>query len=370
MLASLIEIIVTLLLIVFNGVFSLSETAFISAREARLQQRADSGDARAQAALDLMHAPNRFLSTVQIGITLIGILAGAFGGATLAQSFATYLRRLSWVAPYAETISLILVVTLITYLSLVIGELVPKRIALNAPERIATAVVRPMQFLSKLASPLIAFLSVSTEAVLRLLCVRRSTEPPVTEEDITQLLEQGRQTGIFEETEHELVERVFHLGDQRVKALMTPRIDIDWVDLADPVDQIHQTIHASARTRFPVCQDTLDNVLGIINVRDLYTQLATGQPLDLRTINQPALFVPDRTRAFSLLEHFKQTGQSVALVVQEYGDIEGVITLTDLLEALVGDLTTFNPSPRWEIFYYSFFLAAAFERAHSRISAA
>src|SRR5215471_6721828 len=190
-----IEIIVTLLLIVFNGVFAMSETAFVSARKARLQQRADSGDARALAALDLMNAPNRFLSTVQIGITLIGILAGAFGGATLAQSLAAYLGRLSWLAPYAETLSFAIVVTLITYLSLVIGELVPKRIALNAPERIATAVVYPMRLLSKLTSPLIAFLSVSTEAMLRLLRVRPSTEPPVTEEEITNLLEQGRQAG-------------------------------------------------------------------------------------------------------------------------------------------------------------------------------
>lgn len=197
-----------------------------------------------------------------------------------------------------------------------------------------------MQLLSKLASPLIAFLSVSTEAVLRLLRVRPSTEPPVTEEEIEQLLEQGKQAGIFEETEHDLVERVFRLRDRRVNALMTPRIDIVWIDVADRVDQIHQTILASARTGFPVCQGTLDNVLGIVNVRDLYAQLATGQPLDLRAILQPALFVQESTRAFSLLEGFKQTGQSMALVVQEYGEIGGVITLTDMLEALVGDLPT------------------------------
>lgn len=176
--------------------------------------------------------------------------------------------------------------------------------------------------------------------MLRLLRVRPSTEPPVTEEEIEQLLEQGKQAGIFEETEHDLVERVFRLGDRRVNALMTPRIDIVWIDVADRVDQIHQTILASARTGFPVCQGTLDNVLGIVNVRDLYAQLATGQPLDLRAILQPALFVPESTRAFSLLERFKQTGQSMALVVQEYGEIGGVITLTDMLEALVGDLPT------------------------------
>lgn len=335
-----IEIIVTLLLILLNGIFSMSETAFVSARKARLQQRADKGDASAQAALDLMNAPNRFLSTVQIGITLIGILAGAFGGATIAQSLSVSLRQISWLAPYAETVSLAIVVTAITYLSLVIGELVPKRIALNAPERIATAVVRPMRLLSLLASPLIAFLSFSTEAVLRLLRVRPSSDPPVTEEEITHLIGEGRLAGVFEETEQDLVERVFRMGDRRVNALMTPRIEINWIDIDDPVDQIHQMISNSTRTRFPVCQDTLDNVLGILHVKDLYVQLAAGQPMDLRAIIQPALFVPDSTRAFSLIERFKQSGRSIALVVQEYGEIEGVITLTDLMEALVGDLPT------------------------------
>lgn len=339
---SFVEIIVTLLLILLNGVFSMSETAFVSARKARLQQRADSGDANAQAALELMDAPNRFLSTVQIGITLIGILAGAFGGATIALSLSAYLGRIPWLAPYAETLSLAIVVALITYLSLVIGELVPKRIALNAPERIATAVVRPMRLLSLLASPLITFLSISTEAVLRLLRVRPSSEPPVTEEEITNLIEQGRLAGVFEETEQDLVERVFRLGDRRVSALMTPRVDISWIDIDDPLDQIQQRIIQSARTRFPVCQGILDNVLGIVHVRDLYVQLASGQPLDLRALIRPALFVPDSTRAFSLLERFKQTGSSIALIVQEYGEIEGVITLTDLLEALVGDLPAAN----------------------------
>lgn len=336
--ASFFEMIVTLLLILLNGVFSMSETAFVSARKVRLQQRADSGDASAQAALDLMNAPNRFLSTVQIGITLIGILAGAFGGATLAQSLAVYLKQISWLVPYADTLSLGIVVAVITYLSLVIGELVPKRIALNSPERIATAVVRPMRLLSRLAAPLIAFLSFSTEATLRLLRVRPSSEPPVTEEEITTLIEQGRQAGIFEPTEQDLVERVFRLGDRRVHALMTPRIDIDWIDIDDPVDQIHQIIIQSGRSRFPVCQDVLDNVLGIVHVKDLYAQLANGQSLDLRAIVQPALFVPESTRAFSVLERFKQTGSTMALTVQEYGEIEGIVTLTDLLEALVGDL--------------------------------
>lgn len=335
-----IEVMVTLLLILLNGVFSMSETAFVSARKARLQQRADRGDANAQAALELVNAPNRFLSTVQIGITLIGILAGAFGGATIAQSLSISLRQISWLAPYAETVSFAIVVTAITYLSLVIGELVPKRIALNAPEQIAVSVVRPMRLLSLLASPLIAFLSFSTEAVLRLLRVRPSSEPPASKEEITHLIGQGRLAGVFEETEQDLVERVFRMGDRRVSALMTPRIEINWIDIDDPVDQIHRIVRQSTRTRFPVSQGTLDNVLGIVHVKDLYIQLASGQPVDLRAIIQPALFVPESTKSFSLIERFKQSGRSIALVIQEYGEIEGVITLTDVLEALVGDLPT------------------------------
>ena len=334
----IIEVIVTLLLILLNGIFAMSETAFVSARKARLQQRADKGDANAQAALELVDAPNRFLSTVQIGITLIGILAGAFGGATIAQSLSLSLRQISWLAPYAETVSFVIVVTAITYLSLVIGELVPKRIALNAPERIAIAVVRPMRLLSLLASPLIVFLSFSTEAVLRLLRVRPSSEPPASKEEITHLIGQGRLAGVFEETEQDLVERVFRMGDRRVNALMTPRVEINWLDIDDPVEQIHQIIRQSPRTRFPVRQGTLDNVLGIVHVKDIYIQLASGQPVDLRAIIQPALFVPESMRSFSLLERFKESGRSLALVIQEYGEIEGVITLTDLLEALVGDL--------------------------------
>jgi magnesium and cobalt exporter, CNNM family len=254
--ASLVDLLITLLLILINGVFSLSETAFVSSRKVRLQQRAESGDARAQAALELINAPNRFLSTVQIGIMLIGILAGAFGGATLAAPIPSYLARISWLAPYAEALSFTLVVVSITYLSLVIGELVPKRIALNAPERIATAVARPMRLLSLLASPLIALLSSSTEVVLRLLHVRPSTEPPVSEEEITHMIAQGREAGVFEETEQDLVERVFRLGDRRVSALMTPRIDIAWIDINDPTPSSRFTrsflrtlIHASRCAR-------------------------------------------------------------------------------------------------------------------------
>jgi putative hemolysin len=199
-----------------------------------------------------------------------------------------------------------------------------------------------MRVLSQLASPLIALLSFSTEGLLRLFRVRPSAEPPVTEQEITSLLEQGRLAGVFEETEQDLVERVFRLGDRRVSTLMTPRIDITWIDLDDSVEQIHQTIIQSGRSRFPVCRGSLENVLGIAHVKDLYAQLARQQPLDLSAVMQPALFVPARTRAFSVLERFKQTGISMALVVQEYGEIEGLVTLTDLLEALVGELPSLD----------------------------
>lgn len=335
---SFFEMLVILLLTIANGLFSMSEMAFVSSRKARLQLQAAQGNERAREVLTLVETPNRFLSTVQIGITMIGTLAGAFGGATIATELAASIGHIAWLAPYQETLALLIVVSIITYLSLILGELVPKRVALNAPERIAMLAVRPMRVISILATPLIAFLSISAEGVLRLFHIRLSAEPSVTKEEITFLLEQGWKAGVFAETERDLVKHVFRLGNRRVSTLMTPRIDIIWLDITDPVERIHATIVGSAMSRFPVCQETLDNVLGIVHVKDLYAHLAAEQSMNLRAILHPAVFVPESTRAFTLLERFKQTNMPLALVIQEYGQIEGLITLTDVLEAIVGEL--------------------------------
>src|SRR3989440_585285 len=314
-----IELVIIILLIIVNGVFAMSETAFVSARKIRLQQRANQGDTKALAALEMANAPNRLLSTVQLGITLIGIIAGAFGGATIAQGLAVYLRAIPWLSRYSDAIAFTIVVIVITYLSLVIGELVPKRIALNNPERIAMLMVTPMRVLSGIASPFIHLLSISTEGILRLIGLRPSSEPPITEEEINVLIEEGIQIGTFAAAEHDMIERIFRLADRHVSALMTHRPDIVWLDADDPPQAISQRIRESTYSRFPVCRGSLDKV-----------QAALQEPL----------YVIESTSTLKVLELFKQTGQQAALVIQEYGDIEGLITLHDILEAIVGDISS------------------------------
>jgi len=335
-----LEIIIIILLIIANGVFAMSETAFVSARKVRLQQRANDGDKKAAAALELANSPNRLLSTVQLGITLIGILAGAFGGATVAQAVGVYIRDISWLAPYSDAVALTIVVAGITYLSLVIGELVPKRIALNNPERIAIFMVTPMRTLSTIASPFIHLLSISTEGILRLIGLRPSGEPPITEEEINVLIEEGTQIGTFEAAEQDMIERIFRMGNRRVNSLMTHRPDIVWLEVADTSQEIRQVIRESTYSRFPVCHEGLDNVLGMVHVKDLLLQCMAGQPFDIKAVLQEPLYVIESTSTLKVLELFKKTGKQAALVIQEYGDIQGLITLNDILEAIVGDISS------------------------------
>jgi putative hemolysin len=334
------EILIIVLLVVINGVFAMAEIAIVSARKTRLRQLASQGDKRARAALKLADEPNRFLSTVQVGITLVGIFAGAYGGATLAQYLAGYFSTIPFLAPYSSALGLGIVVAGITYLSLVIGELVPKRLALHDPERIASLVAGPMSTLSRLAAPVVYLLSVSTEAVLRLLGIQPSVEAPVTEEEIRVLVEQGTEAGMIEEAERDMVASIFRLGDRRVEALMTPRTEIAWIDINDPPDVIHETIEESDHSRFPVCDDSLDNVLGIVLVKDLLSISMAGEPLDLGAVMRRPLYVPESLPALKVLELFKQTGMHMALLIDEYGGIDGLVTVVDILEAIVGDIPT------------------------------
>jgi len=343
MLSSAIEILIIFLLILANGLFSMSEIAVLSSRKARLQQLANKGDAKAQVALDLANSPNRFLYTVQVGITLIGILAGAFGGATLAKKLAVVLNTIPLLDPYSEALSFTIVVLVITYLSLIVGELVPKRLALNSPEKIASAIAIPMRFLDAVAYPVVHLLSASTDITVRLLGIKPSTEPEVTEEEIKVLMQQGTDAGTFEEAEQNMVERVFRLGDRRVSSLMTPRPDIVWLDLEDPLDDNRKQMIESMHSRFPVCQGEIDNVLGVIHVNDLMARILEGQPLDLVASLRQPLFVPESTRALKVLESFKRSSTHVALVVDEYGVLQGLVTLNDILEAIVGDIPSINP---------------------------
>ena len=332
------EILIILVLIIANGVFSMSEMAIVSARKVRLQQLANQGDVKAKAALKLAESPNHFLSTVQVGISLIGILTGAFGGATIANRLAIYVKLVPLLAPYSEPLSFGIVVLLITYLSLIVGELVPKRLALNNPERIASIVAIPMQALSAIASPMVYLLSASTDLILRLLGITASTEPQVTEEEIKILIEQGTEAGTFEEAEQDMVERVFRLGDRPVSYLMTPRPDIVWLDLDDSPEENRHKMVDSAYSRYPVCQGGLDNVLGVIPVTDLLARSFRGEPLDLTVGLRQPIFVPESTRGLKVLELFKQTITHMALVVDEYGVIQGLVTLNDIMSEIVGDV--------------------------------
>ena len=332
------QIIIILALIVANGLFAMAEIAVVSARKARLQQRAEEGDSGAKIALELANSPSRVLATLQIGITLVGILAGAFGGAIIAEQVAPQLNRIAWIAPHGGAVSLFIVVVGITYLSLIIGELVPKQIALNHAERISAAVAPFMRTLSWLGSPLVHLLSFSTQVVLRVFGIRPSAETSVTEEEIKLMIEQGTLEGVFEPTEQEMVERVFRLGDRTASALMTPRPDVVWLDPNEPAEEIQKKITADSHTHYPVAEGQIDRIIGLVNSKDLLSQNLSCRPIDLRSVLRPALFIPESMPAFDVLERLKQKRAHVAFVIDEHGGFQGLVTTSDILEAIVGDI--------------------------------
>lgn len=334
----ILEILVIILLIIANGIFSMAEMAVVSARKALLKQNAEEGDAGARVALDLAKEPNQFLSTIQIGITLVAILAGAFGGATIADGLSLILENYPLIAPYSHAISIILVVLVITYLSLVIGELVPKRIALNSPEKISSAIAAPMKAFSKLMSPIIFVLSASTDLVLRALGVKPYVEPTVTEEEIKILIDQGTTAGVIEEEEQDILERVFRLGDLRADSIMTPRNEIVWLDIDDTPEEVQRKITSGPFSLFPVCRRRLDHVLGVVQAKDLLPCSMLDGKVDLKSSLLPPLFIPESMRALKVLERFKETGIHLAIVIDEYGSVRGILTLTNLLEAMVGGI--------------------------------
>lgn len=339
-----LELILIFVLVLINGVLAGSELAVVSARKVRLQQRAAAGDAGARTALELASEPNRFLSTVQIGITLVGILAGAFGGATVAEKLAEKLEDLGLSQGVSGLAGVLLVVLGITYLSLIIGELVPKRLALAHPEAIARTVSRPMRVLSIVGTPAVAVLSLSTDAVLRLLRLRAPSDEAVTEEELRMLLQQGADAGVIEMAEHEMAAAVFRLGDRRVEDLMTPRLEAVWLDIADPIEQAWEAILESSHERYLVCENDADTVLGVVAVKDLFPLVIQGETVDLRAVLRPALYLPGTLSALSALERFKQAPSTLGVVVDEYGGTSGILTLTDLMEAIVGNLPSDEPA--------------------------
>ncbi len=332
------DILVILLLIGANGVFSGAEIAIISARRHRLEQLSEQGRHSARVAMRLADSPNQFLSTVQIGITLIGILSGAVGGATVAKQLEAWVEQVPRLAPYSPALSFGFVVAVITYLSVVVGELVPKRLALANPEQMACMMAPSMRWLSRASGPLVQLLSHSTESLLKVLGVSNNNQPDITEDEIKALFRQGTDSGVFEEVEHDMIQRVLRLGDRTIKSLMTPRTDICWLDVEESLDENLQEILQSTYSRFPVGKGSLDDCLGVVWVRNILVAKFTGDPIDLEQLAQPPLFVAESTRALSILEQFKRSGIHIALVTDEFGGVEGLVTLNDLMEGIVGDL--------------------------------
>lgn len=333
------EILIILLLLLVNGLFVMSEMAVVSSRKARLQQLANEGDRQAARALKLAENPTAFLSTVQIGITLIGVLLGAVGGSALAGRLADALRGLGLSEGSAHALGFGLIVVVITALTVLVGELVPKRIALHHPERTAAAISGPMSFLSTLFTPLVWLFSRGTELILQLIGIRPSLEPPVTQEEIQLLIDQGTEAGVIEESEQDMVEGVFSLNDSRVYSLMTPRTEIVWLDIKDSADEIRLKIIESPYSRFPVCKNSLDTVLGIVKARDLLAPPGlSSDDFRLKDRLRPAFYVPETMLASRALEVFKEKHAELMMVIDEFGSLQGLLTLDDVIEEIVGDI--------------------------------
>lgn len=342
-----LQLAVILLLILLNGFFALAEMAMVSARRVRLQRAAELGSVGAKTALELKRDPGRFLSTVQIGVTVIGVVASALGGATVADQIAV---RLPALGTDAGPVSLVLVVVVISYLMLILGELVPKRIALSRPETIARRLAAMLRWLTRLASPLVWFLAVSSNLVLRFVPRGPSEPAVVTEEEITIMLREAQAAGNVHAAETAIVQMALRLGDRRVNAVMTPRTQLEWLDLQDSNEENRRKVRDSDYSRFPVFDGGPAQVAGIVQVKDLLTAEMNGVPFDLKPLVRPAIFIPETATALRALEMFRKSGEPMALVIDEFGDLQGAVTLTDILQSLVGDIAEPGepPSPSIE----------------------
>lgn len=336
--SAILEISFILILLVANGIFAMTEIAIVSSRKGLLQDMAEKGSAGAARALKLSESPNRFLSTVQIGITLVGIVAGALGSGTVAERLAEVIAPLPFIGEYAKSLSLLVVISALTYLSLVVGELVPKRLAMKFPEAIASAMAAPMAAISTVASPAVSLLSCSTGGILKIIGIRESDEEVMSREELKVLVRQGMVTGSINRTESRMMEGVIGFEKLVTYDLMIPRTRIVWIEQKARHEDIWSEIMASTQGVFPVYDGRRDNLIGVVSVKDIYGRLAAGKTVNFAEIMQPPLFVPEMQKAGVLLETFRSTGQRAAFVLDEFGSVMGMVTLIDLMEAVVGDV--------------------------------
>jgi putative hemolysin len=328
------EILLLFSLILLNGMFSMSEIALVSARKARLEGQANKGDAKAREALELSNHPDTFLSTVQIGITLIGVLTGIFSGEKLKDDFMNFLNQWAVLRPYSSGLATTLIVIVITYFTLIFGELVPKRLGLSRPEAIAKTMAKPMRIISVITYPFIWLLTRSSNLIVRLFNIK-SDNNQVTEEEIKAIISEGTEHGAIEEAEQEIIERVFHLGDRNITSLMTHRSDIVWFDVNDNEEKIREKIIAEPHSVYPICDSEIDNIKGVVSIKDIYV----ADDLTLfKDLMKTALFVPENNTAYQVMEKFKESQIHSCFIVDEYGSVLGMITLNDIMEAIIGEM--------------------------------
>jgi len=335
------EILIILFLILLNGVFSMSEIALISARKNRLETSAKKGQQNAKVALDLVNSPNKLLSTVQIGITLISILTGIFSGDKITTDVRNFISTFEALKPYAHTIAVGIVVVILTFFSLVLGELLPKRIGLNYPETIAKGMAVPMKMISQLTAPFIWLLTISTDALLKLFNIKPTADGKVTEDEIKAIIKEGTEVGEVQEIEQDIVERVFHIGDRKVNSLMTHRSDIVYLSIDDTIETLKKKVLNELHSVFPVCNEGLDDIIGVVSLKDLFSNFDKGN-FDLKAIAKEPAYLIEQTSAYKALENFKKTRVHYAFIVDEHAVFQGIITLDDILEALVGDASDFD----------------------------
>ena len=332
------EFLIILFLVILNGIFAMAEIALVSSKKVRLEEKANNGSKGAKIALQLLHKPEEFLSTVQIGITLIGVIAGAYGGANWTNDVSAFIAQFGLFQKYAVEISYVIVVGIITYLSIIVGELVPKSIAFNNPEGVAIALAPVMSVLSLITTPLVKFLSFSTKTVVSIFRIKVKNEPPVTEEELKILLDQGSQLGTFEKNESEMIKSIFRFGDRKAKSVMINRQEIVWIDVNDSRENIENIMNSSTFSRLPLGDGSLDRVIGIIKVKDYFRQSDVGKEADLRDIVTQPLFVQKNMPGIKILDRFRETKIHLAIIIDEYGSTQGMITLHDLVENILGEL--------------------------------